>query len=149
MIIARKDDWKTEEMPLVVSELQYERQFSSEEFELIKHGIVPQQMEDKWFIFFENNLLKFFRSWTGHQIYQLQFEKMETGYHVVKTIVNRDSSQYKEADDAYDIEMLNFLMDRLLLNKNVKFPLKATTPKDQQMIFQHGVIGYGRSNQET
>jgi len=48
--IAKATDWKIEEMPREVEIIDFQRHFSSSEFEQIRLGIVPEAMEDKWFI---------------------------------------------------------------------------------------------------
>ncbi|MFZ1039972.1 MAG: hypothetical protein WCA79_07110 [Anaerolineales bacterium] len=62
-------------MPAVKTRLAFEPCFT--EFEKITRGIVPHQMEDKWFIFLEDMQLNFHRSWTGQCIYQIKFKKKE------------------------------------------------------------------------
>ena len=48
--IAKATNWKIRKMPDEIETFTLERVFSSEEFERIRMGLVPRQMEDKWFI---------------------------------------------------------------------------------------------------
>lgn len=121
MIAAQKTDWQTQSFSQMTKELPYQRDFSSREFAKIKMGFIPKVMEDKWFIYFENDTLNFHRSWTGYQIYQLSLLLSDSRTVVTKTIVNADSSEYNRDDNAYDIKLLNYLIDSFLLGKNVKF----------------------------
>lgn len=148
MANAKSNDWKTRALPASVKELVFEREFSRVEMEQIQSGLVPKEMEDKWFIYYDNDSLNFHRSWTGHQIYKLTFTHLDTTSKVTHILVNRDASEYNEQDDIYDINLLNFLIDRLLLNKNVPFPTRESIEKDKQAIFRNSVIGYGRPNKE-
>jgi hypothetical protein len=143
-VSANKNDWQTKPFPIAFKELPLEREFEKEEMEQIKIGLIPKQMEDKWFIYYEKNRLNFHRSWTGHPIFQLIF--LETGDQckVVKVLVNRETSEYNQVDDNYDIKFLNFLIDRLLLNKNIPFPKPDDIEDDKQAIYKHSMIGYGR-----
>ena len=54
----------------------------SEQFLELKKGLIPQQMEDKWFIFYEDGWLHFHRSWTGFGNYKAQVVKEEDGYSI-------------------------------------------------------------------
>ena len=72
-------------------------------------------MENKWFIFLEQDVLYIHRSWTGFCIYQVNFKKDGAQYKIIEAFANRDSSQYSATDDQYDINLLNSLIDNLLL----------------------------------
>jgi hypothetical protein len=148
MTTTKKGDWQTKPFPELIKDLAFEREYSQPEMEQIKLGLIPKEMEDKWFIYYENDTLSFYRSWTGHQIYRVTFSQTDTKNRVTHATVNRDPSQYNQQDDAYDIKLLNFLIDRLLLNKNVPFPLHDSIEEDKQAIYRHSMIGHGRSNKD-
>jgi hypothetical protein len=76
---AKREDWKTEPFPEATVNLALERIYSTAEFAQIAQGCVPQQMEDKWFIFYEAPWLFLHRSWTGYCIYQVRFEPVAEG----------------------------------------------------------------------
>ena len=149
MTAAKKDDWQTKPFPAITKSLAFERCYTPQEMEQIKLGLVPREMEDKWFIYEENGVLNFCRSWTGHHIYQLHFTAADGGYSVSNTIVNRYPAEYNQDDDAYDIAFLNYLIDRLLLNKEVPFPSPGQIEQDKAAIFRHSMVGYGRSNKDA
>lgn len=50
---AQKSDWKTEEMLLETEAFLMEIELSESEYELLQNGVIPHEMEDKWFIYFE------------------------------------------------------------------------------------------------
>lgn len=66
--IAQPTDWKIEQMPRETDNLSFHRIFSYEEFERIRIGLVPREMEDKWFIYYDDHTLNIHRSCTGHHI---------------------------------------------------------------------------------
>ena len=74
---ATQNDWKTTDMPEARANLKVERAFSSEEMERIKYGLIPEEMEDKWVIYYEDDRLYLHRSWTGYRIYAVEFQKWE------------------------------------------------------------------------
>src|SRR5262249_61512865 len=65
MRIATRSDWKTQPMPAENERIALERDYSIEEFDRLRAGLVPQEMEDRWFIYFEDPWLFLHRSWTG------------------------------------------------------------------------------------
>ncbi|MFJ5485933.1 hypothetical protein [Pectobacterium actinidiae] len=89
----------------------------------MKQGVIPKQMEDKWFIYFEDGWLRFHRSWTGFFIYALKLDGSPAGVRVTDSWVNRDPTQYTNTDLEHDRNMLRYLIDVALLKKQgVPFP---------------------------
>ena len=117
MPIAKKTDWKTTPLPPKSVRLTYERAFSSAEGDKIKAGFLPQGMDDKWFIYFENDTLYFHRSWTGYCIYQVRFAQDANGFRTLSVEINRDLEQYRQGDNKKDLQLLNWLIDSLILQK--------------------------------
>jgi hypothetical protein len=129
-------------MPLETAVLNYIAEFTPEEFEKMSLGLKPEQMEDKWLIAMEGDTLAFYRSWTGHCIYRVRFEKTGENYSATNALVNRNSEQYNSPGDDYDIALLGFLIDGLLLGKAVDFPIPAGLPGDTPKgLYQHHVSG--------
>lgn len=108
--MVKKSDWKTVEMPESVEKFSVERVFADEEMEDIKEGHKPREMEDKWFMYYENGCLFMHRSWTGFCIYIVDLSE-KGKLHVT---VNRNPEQYKEKNIESDKIMLNTLIDRLI-----------------------------------
>jgi hypothetical protein len=97
--------------------------YSPADFELIKRGSIPEEMEDKWFVFYEEPWLYFHRSWTGAGIYGVQFiADANEQASVVSSWVSRDASQFGETGTDYDRAALAFLIDVLLLGRSAPFP---------------------------
>jgi ADP-ribosylglycohydrolase len=94
--------------------------FTEEEFLKLKKGFIPQVMEDKWFIFFENDWLYFHRSWTGYGIFKAQLTKEKKGYSIKEFWAERKHEKYSNEDDNSDIEALCFLIAEGLLRVDVR-----------------------------
>lgn len=122
MKIAKREDWKTEALPSKRTTFALNRRFPSTDMRKIRAGLVPQQMEDKWFIFWKRNVLYFHRSWTGHCIYVVRFRNDGDSYVMIEADANRDPEQYKETSDKRDAEMISYLVDVLLLHQEAVFP---------------------------
>lgn len=131
-------------LPAETAVLPFERTFTATEFQQIELGFIPQQMEDKWFMYFQDGQLNMHRSWTGFQIYQVTIVSgNDNNYHVTKVLANRDPQQYTVEDDLHDAQWLHFYIDLFLLKKkNVSAPLPAPLSGEQREIYQHSMIGH-------
>ena len=94
---ATKDDWKTEPLPEEYTTLQLNRKFKKTAIALIKKGVIPEEMEEKWFIYYDTSEDKLYlhRSWTGFLIYVVQFEERDDYIVATNIAVNQDPSQYR------------------------------------------------------
>lgn len=105
----RKTDWKTIAMPSQVETFIIEKTISDQELAYLQEGHQPQEMEDKWFMYFENHKLFIHRSWSGYCIYIVDVS--ETGK--LNVCVNRNSEQYKETNMERDKLMVQILINQL------------------------------------
>lgn len=129
-------------MPEIRAELSFSDSYISADFERIKCGLIPEAMEDKWFVFFEEPWLYFHRSWTGAGIYGVKFQSSTDGATVVGSWVNRNAQQYKETRTDYDRALLKFLIDALLLGRPARFPVPDDLSADvAQNLYQFHVAG--------
>ena len=113
--IATKEDWEISPMPEKTAAFTVKRHFTDEEIENLKAGHLPEEMEDRWFAYFEDNKLYIHRSWSGICVYVVEFHfKKESlfDFHADqhKVTVNRDNDQYSNTDIEEDIEQVNELL---------------------------------------
>ena len=99
--------------------IDIELHFTDRQFSMLTKGLIPQQMEDKWFIFYENEWLYFHRSWTGYGIYKAQLIKEQEGHTIKEFWAERNHEIYNNEDDKTDIENFSFLIARGLLGIDV------------------------------
>ena len=145
---ATRNDWeRLKPLPRLRKQIPFREIYSEKEYRLIRHGLIPHVMEDKWFIFLKDDRLYLHRSWTGYCIYKLRFEKTAEGHKVSETWVNRNPKQYKETSDKYNTVLLRYLIERLLLCKKVPFPAKANSFNLFAGFFS--MVGWGRGNREN
>ena len=138
----KKADWKTKPMHSDNTILSVHREFTCSEFKELQKGILPQQMEDKWFIYFEDNCLYFHRSWTGYCIYVAKFKTVEGKDCITKVILNRRKNQCGETNDPWDLSLLLYLIDSMLLHKSIPFPKHPEIDsEDKQVLKQWGIVG--------
>jgi len=100
-------------------------EFSEEQYHKLQNGLIPEQMEDKWFIYFDDNWIYFHRSWTGNGIYRTQIIK-EKGdqedrvYKIKDFYVERNSEIYQCDNDLKDLDTLLQLILWGLLRLDVR-----------------------------
>ncbi|MDW3195153.1 MAG: GNAT family N-acetyltransferase [Cytophagales bacterium] len=119
---AQKTDWKIKNMPKETSVFKLQRSFSNKELIRLKRGLVPHHMEDKWLIYFENNKLYFHRSWSGTCIYIVSITQIADGAEISHVLVNRNDDQYRFESRESEQQRLTFIIDRILLGKQVTHP---------------------------
>jgi hypothetical protein len=142
MNIATAESWKHLPPPSSRDDLRFEACFSADETEQLKRGLVPQAMEDKWFIYFEYDWLRFHRSWTGAFTYALRLERSAAVFRVAESWVSRDPQQYHGTDTEYDRRFLRFIIDAFLLEKrDVAFPMPRGSGEAVPGVVQHSYVG--------
>ena len=105
-------------------------------------GLVPGQMEDKWFVYYEDGWLRFHRSWTGAFIYALCLDGSPAGVRVIDSWVNRNQQQYAGSDTDYDRKLVSFLIDAFLLKKaGISFPMPPKVGSAPKGVVQHSYVG--------
>lgn len=130
--------WPHKPMPEIRKELLLDGRYTREEYVTISQGFVPQSPADKWFIYLEDDWLYCHRSASGSCIFQLQIVPDEDGYAADLLFVNQNPSQYRSLDDEYDVALLAYLIDTILLGRFAPFPQpKQFSETDQQRHQQH------------
>lgn len=108
-------DWETKSLPAERTTIVLDRVFSQSEMDRIRVGVIPEVMEERWFIYWRDKTLYFHRSWTGFCIYVVRFVRQDEVWRMVRAEVNRDHEQYQGMDDDDDVELISDLIDILLL----------------------------------
>ena len=118
MLAATPTSWKTKPLPELREQGALVRRFSAAELALLRLGLIPRDMDDRWFIYLVNNTLHFHRSWTGHEIFQLPLTPTPDGGAATTTFwVSRDPAEYRGTSADADRDTLTSLIDRLLLDR--------------------------------
>ncbi len=116
--LIRQNFKKLKDMPPDRIEVTVDKQFTKDDFEKIKLGIRSYDMDQRWNILFEDNLLYMYRSWTGACIFIGQFDTCNDGTgHLLKLVVNGDLGQYKRVNAQDDIEIVLTIIDTHLIKR--------------------------------
>ncbi len=116
---ATRLSWKITPIDLP-KRLELSLQFTDEQYQKLKKGFIPRVMEEKWFIFFEDEWLYIHESWTGKGIYKAKLRKNRNGYSISECWVERNSGFYKSSGDESDREILSVLIAGILLGTDVR-----------------------------
>ena len=133
-------------MPDIRKELLLDGQYTREEFVTISQGLVPQSPADKWFIYLEEQWLYVHRSASGSCIFQLQIVPGEEGYTADLLLVNQDPRQYRSLSDEYDVALVSYLIDAILLGRFAPFPQPEQFSKEDHARHQQHVMGQNSSD---
>ncbi len=134
MKTAKLTDLRTKALPSKKTTIRLNRPFSPQEMKHIRRGLVPEQMEDKWFIYWKDDTLFFHRSWTGFSIYVVRFAVEGDSCRMIEADVNRDPEQYKETSDERDAKMISYLVDVLLLHREAVFPSNEPSSEKRALM---------------
>lgn len=104
--------------------------FDLDSYEKLKLGHHAQEMEDKWNIYLEDNVVHFHRSWTGNELFRFVLSPMNGTdgepkyYHVGSFEAEQDPEAYKETDEQAIKDMLGkvlrFVLGMSPVEKNEK-----------------------------
>ncbi|MEU9497886.1 hypothetical protein [Streptomyces sp. NPDC048196] len=95
-----------------------QRIWSDEDWEQIQRGYAARDMDEKWNVFAEDEVVLLHRSWTGYGVFAATFAPVDGGgWRIVSAVVERDSERYGGTDDAYDCIMLELVLSAIVLGE--------------------------------
>jgi hypothetical protein len=97
-----RTSWKTLPAPHKRERLDVREIFSDAAADRMRDGHLPVDMDDRWFIFFEDGWLNFHRSWTGAHIFALKLDGCPAGIRVLEGWASREPEQYRSQDIEHD-----------------------------------------------
>lgn len=143
---AGRGDWEISPMPAGCLRLEYERVLTPAEYQKLSYGLLPADLDEKWFIFLEGDLLYLHRSWTGECSFRLCLQAEGGNFRVTEAWMN-PAVNFQE--EGYAQKFLDYLIDRLLLSKAVPFPFpKHIQAPLERALFRHALVGGSVANDE-
>ena len=142
---ATPDSWKRQPFQEGVA-IAYSPSLSRQEFERVRAGFVPREMEDKWFIYYEAPFLFFHRSWTGQPVYRVKLVARSDGALIEEALVSKEIAGVDGYPEGYDALLIDFLISNLLLGKHKPFPVPQQLAHAAS-IYQHHIAGTGYPEQ--
>mgnify|MGYP000209180864 CR=1 FL=1 len=124
-----------------IRKINYSRRLSWAEYAMVRDGLLPLCSKDKWLIFFRRGMLYFYRSGNGTLVYKLRFRHQEQGFQASEAWVNDDPEQIDSLPENYECRLLDYLIDRLLLNREVEFPLPEQMGREKGAMLERIWMG--------
>ena len=124
---AHESSFGCEQPPMAERPMKFRLDVMLEPFDawLAWRGVVPQEMEEKWFIYRRGSTLLFRRSWTGLLVYEVETEWRGDRLHLGEVRATRDRRQEQvTGDEARDRQVLRWIIDAVLLRRPRPFPAK-------------------------
>lgn len=104
-------------MPRPVSQLP-DRVWTDEDWDRIQRGYRARDMDEKWNVFVEGDVLFAHRSWTGHGVYEVSFAPAAgRGRRIASAVVEADRERYRSMGDAYDCLMMELVISAIVLGE--------------------------------
>ncbi len=138
-IIASPDSWKHQPFGEGVA-LAYHTTLDAKQFQQVQSGVVPEGMEGKWFVYYEEPYLYFHRSSTGQAVYRLTFEERDGTGEVVAALVSTEFASAKAPAVYTEVRMLDFLLYAVVLHEAREFPVPEGL-EHPKGLFQHVISG--------
>jgi 8-oxo-dGTP pyrophosphatase MutT (NUDIX family) len=113
--IARRSDLTTRPLPAARVTLPLELRFGPSEMAAIRRGLVPSEMDERWFFFYEDGVLHCHRSSTGICIYRVYFRPTDSGWEAWQVEINRRRDEYGQTDDGEELGRLTGIIEQLLI----------------------------------
>lgn len=109
--VAKDTSWKTEPMPQTdSSRIKTTIIFSVEDMEIIRKGHIPEAMEDHWFMYCDDEYIRYYRSWTGMCAFEAHFYKKEGQYIVDELCINHGLVEFGVNGDESGVALFAYLL---------------------------------------
>lgn len=123
--------------------LRYIARFDDQQMQFIRAGLIPKEMEDKWFVYFEEPFLYLHRSWTGRPVFRVTLSSDAGGTTVREALWSMEFANAADADREYQTQLLDSLVSNLLLRQSKPFPRPRNLQEPMPGVYQHSISGTG------
>lgn len=127
------------------------RIWSDEDWERIQRGYAARDMDEKWNVFAEGEVVFLHRSWTGRGVFEATFAPVDDGgWRIASAVVERDPQRYRRTDDDYDRLMLELVLSAIVLGEpaqDLRSALVEATRRESGAadasggVIQHSALG--------
>lgn len=128
-VTATRRHWKNYPLTAQHKQINLKIDFPADDMTRIKRGVLPREMEDKWFMFFEDDKLYCHRSWTGLCVYVAHFNPQEGGA-ALSMLELDDTNDLVRGDDAAMVHQFLWLIAVLMFDSRASYPASGSPEKD-------------------
>ncbi|MFD7099296.1 hypothetical protein [Streptomyces xanthophaeus] len=128
-----------------------DRVWTDEDWDRIRRGHAARDMDQKWNVFVEGDVVFMHRSWTGFGVYAASFAPVaDGGRRISSAVVESDGERYRSMGDEYDRLMIELIISAIVLGEPatdlraglVDLTARASGKSDLPSgVVQHSVLG--------
>lgn len=109
---ATADSWKTEPMPNNDDASDYELSIplAKEDLDILRMGHIPEAQEDHWFMYTDNEYIRYFRSWTGMCAFEAHYSKDGSNYRIDHLRMNKNLCEFGVNGDEAGAWLFRYLV---------------------------------------
>ena len=113
--VATSTSWKTKPMPQTdISKVKLNIEVPSSDMDIIRKGHIPEVMEDHWFMYCDDEYIRYYRSWSGICAFEAHFHKKEDEYVIDELCINHALMEFGVNSDKMGVDLfLNLLIDEV------------------------------------
>ncbi|WP_329526701.1 hypothetical protein [Streptomyces sp. NBC_01462] len=94
------------------------RVWTDEDWDRIRRGYRARDMDEKWNVFAEADVVFMHRSWTGRGLYEASFAPVTGGgRRIASAVVEADGERYRSRGDDYDRLMMELIISAIVLGE--------------------------------
>ena len=109
--VAKDTSWKTERMPQTnISRMKVDIILSEEDMVIIRKGHISEAMEDHWFMFCDDEYIRYYRSWTGMCAFEAHYYKKFDHYIVDVLCINQALAEFGVNGDKSGEALFTYLL---------------------------------------
>ncbi|MFJ3514018.1 hypothetical protein [Streptomyces sp. NPDC090131] len=132
------------------------RIWSDEDWKRIQLGCASGDMDEKWDVFTEGEVVFLHRSWTGNGTFAATFAPVGGGgWRIDSALVERDVERYRGTNDAHDCVMLELVISAIVLgepatdlrSKLVELKRRESGSDAPAGVIQHSALGLRSDSQ--
>lgn len=111
---SRRQHWQDRAKPFngPLIELPFYDEIFSADFDRMRQGWLPNDMDDRWIGLISGDSIALYRSWTGFQIYRIPFVQSNSLVRVGPLFVTDDPSIYNRLSNPDDVSIVSSLIAR-------------------------------------
>lgn len=111
--IATSADWNIESMPESkeeISTIKLAIPIPEEAMAILRKGHIPEAQEDHWFMYCDEEYIRYYRSWTGMCAFVAHYHKEGDGYFIDELTINHALAEFGVNGDEAGGELFRYLL---------------------------------------
>lgn len=105
--------WKKKCKPFTSSaQIECNIILTPDEFKTLSMRHAPEEMEDRWFMYCDDDVINYYRSWTGIKIFAGHFRRENDAYVIYSLDVNNNKDEYGNPDIEDSLRTFKDLINR-------------------------------------